>query len=325
MHSLVERITTAWNKNKAVSALFLDVSGAFDNVSHSRLLHNLKKRRIDIRIVEWIGSFLQGCSTSIRTNEASTENIDIDTGVPQGPPLSPILYLFYNADLVDIGDNYPTVLTLGFIDDIMFAVTDNEITENIEMLKQLHEEAAEWAERHGCQFSIGKYQLTHFSNENGRGRGLPLILGSHTVKAKPHSRFLGVRMDCRLNWKEQVNQVKMKASRSIVAMGKLAGSTWGGNLLTIRQIYEAVVIPQLTYCCSVWYSPPGTKNHRKWKLKTLQTVQARALRVVTGSFRATSLPALDIEAYVLPIRQRLEKHMQHHATYSSHTYIRENH
>ena len=47
------------------SLLLLDVSGAFDNVSHARLLHNLRKRRIDERTVRWIASFLADRSTVI--------------------------------------------------------------------------------------------------------------------------------------------------------------------------------------------------------------------------------------------------------------------
>jgi hypothetical protein len=38
--------------------LLLDVSGAFDNVSHERLLHNLRTRRVDEKLVLWIASFL---------------------------------------------------------------------------------------------------------------------------------------------------------------------------------------------------------------------------------------------------------------------------
>ena len=307
VHSLVERIVAAWNKKKVVSALFLDVSGAFDNVSHTRLLHNLRKRRIDLRIVKWIHSFLRGRSTSIRTNEATTEGSEIDTGIPQGSPLSPVLYLFYNADLLDIGSKYEAVVTSGFIDDIMLAVTGENATVNVKMLVELHREAIKWAKMHGCQFSISKYQLTHFSKRGKEDIDIPLNLGTQVVPAKPYSRFLGAILDCNLDWREQVNQVKMKATKSIVAIAKLAGSTWGGCLLSIRQIYEAIVIPQLTYCCSVWYSPHGTKNHRKWMLTALQTVQARALRVVTGAFKATPRPALDIEANVIPIKQRLEK------------------
>jgi hypothetical protein len=53
LHLIVENIYKAWNtgRGKVASLLLLDVSGAFDNVSHERPLHNLRKRRIDEKLV----------------------------------------------------------------------------------------------------------------------------------------------------------------------------------------------------------------------------------------------------------------------------------
>lgn len=105
VHTLMEVIQGAWNSETPVtSLLMLDISGAFDNVSHQRLLHNLRKRRIPPALVSWIGSFLQGRTSTLKLPEFESELFDIHTGIPQGSPLSPILYLFYNADLLDIGN-----------------------------------------------------------------------------------------------------------------------------------------------------------------------------------------------------------------------------
>lgn len=68
-------------QEKIASALLLDVIGAFDNVSKDRLLHNLRTKQIDTRIVAWINSFLTGRSTILCTNEHTTEKIDIFTGI----------------------------------------------------------------------------------------------------------------------------------------------------------------------------------------------------------------------------------------------------
>jgi hypothetical protein len=51
MHLLLQEIHKAWAKDKVASLLLLNVSGAYDNVSRERLLHNLRKRRIDGNIV----------------------------------------------------------------------------------------------------------------------------------------------------------------------------------------------------------------------------------------------------------------------------------
>ena len=46
VHTLVKRIYIAWKTGQIISGLLLDVIGAFNNVSHLRQLHNLRKRRI---------------------------------------------------------------------------------------------------------------------------------------------------------------------------------------------------------------------------------------------------------------------------------------
>ena len=61
LHAITAKINERWNSGKdgqVASLLLLDVTGAFDNVSHKRLLHNLRKRKVDERIVRWIASFL---------------------------------------------------------------------------------------------------------------------------------------------------------------------------------------------------------------------------------------------------------------------------
>ena len=63
IHIMVDRIKLAWGKGKpVVSLLMLDVSGAYDNVSHDRLLHNLKKRKLG-QLVPWVEAFLSNRST----------------------------------------------------------------------------------------------------------------------------------------------------------------------------------------------------------------------------------------------------------------------
>jgi Reverse transcriptase (RNA-dependent DNA polymerase) len=59
LHTITENIYEAWNDMKIASLLLLDVSGAYDNVSHERLLYNLRKRKIDEKTVRWIARVLK--------------------------------------------------------------------------------------------------------------------------------------------------------------------------------------------------------------------------------------------------------------------------
>ncbi len=63
---LVQQIHAAWQKDGGVVPLLsLDMSGAYDRVVPSRLLHNLRKRCLPLWIVNFISSFLHDRCTSL--------------------------------------------------------------------------------------------------------------------------------------------------------------------------------------------------------------------------------------------------------------------
>ncbi len=140
----------------------LDVTGAFDNVLHERLLHNRKKRHINLNIVNWISSFISNRSTIIKTNECVYDDIQISTGIPQELPLSPILYLFYNADLIEIYYTTNSKIAAGeFIDDVFLVAISSSILGNCQLLKEMHVLCMAWANRDGSKFDLWKYQLVY--------------------------------------------------------------------------------------------------------------------------------------------------------------------
>lgn len=99
---------------------------------------------------------------------------------------------------------------------------------------------------------------------------------------------------------------KTKALKSIGGLAGLAGSVWGAKLPRMRQMLQSVVIPQLTYACSVWYTPRGEKRHNKTHLRHLTSAEYKANRIITGAYKATSAPALDIETFTILVKQKLE-------------------
>ncbi len=58
---ITEKIHTVWNdtRRRVVSLLSLNEKNAFDNVMHSRLLHDMKKRKISRLLLEFVKNFLK--------------------------------------------------------------------------------------------------------------------------------------------------------------------------------------------------------------------------------------------------------------------------
>src|SRR5436190_8842756 len=98
---IIRKYLSGLEKGEIFSAIFMDVVGAFNNVHHERLIHNMRKHRIPTEITQWILSFLSKRTTKMKFNGITTDHIPTPTGIPQGSPLSPILYILYNSDLLD--------------------------------------------------------------------------------------------------------------------------------------------------------------------------------------------------------------------------------
>ncbi len=68
-----------------------------------------------------------------------------------------------------------------------------------------------------------------------------------------------------------------------------------------------MIIPQLAYGASIWYTPKGEKGNQKTLVTQLVQAQATGARLIIGAFKATSAQALNIEAHLTPIDLKLDK------------------
>lgn len=94
-----------------------DLKDAFNKVNRISLDACLRARRIPTTARKWIASFISDRHTSIGFDDFRTEPTPlVNAGLAQGSPLSPILFAFFNSDLVDQPVNSHSD-TSAFIDD----------------------------------------------------------------------------------------------------------------------------------------------------------------------------------------------------------------
>ncbi|KAI1001176.1 hypothetical protein K3495_g7023 [Podosphaera aphanis] len=161
---LTEQIHTIWGKDKkrVASLLSTDISGAFDNVSHERLIHNLREKGIPRWITQFVESFLEGRTTSLVLGTFKGDQTPTNTGIPQGSSLSPILFLFFVSTLLPMLQT-PSSTAVGFVDDTNILTWSNSTEENCRNLERYHGICEEWAKKHGVRFAPENYQLIHFT------------------------------------------------------------------------------------------------------------------------------------------------------------------
>lgn len=194
------------------SLLLLDVSGAYDNVSRERLLHNLRKRRVSRNIISWTASFLSGRSTTLKLQEYTAPSTPIETGIPQGSRLSPILYLFYNADLIEACKTEETE-AVRYINDVSTFVVGPSAQRNCKTLKSIRRKAEDWARKHGSQFAPANPELVHFTRDPNMNSTHALRLPNATIEASPSCRYLGIQMDTKFRWDFHCENVEAAATK----------------------------------------------------------------------------------------------------------------
>ena len=134
---LISKIHKAWNQNKVISILFLNVEGMFPNAVTTRLINNMKKCRIPTSIIKFVQNLLTNRRTHIKFDNYISDPILLENSIGQGDPLSMLLYIIYNADLLDLPINPETEDAIRYIDDIALVATGEDLHQTTQQLEHI--------------------------------------------------------------------------------------------------------------------------------------------------------------------------------------------
>ena len=124
----------------------LDFSKAFDTVPHEELLCKLKSYGITGSIHEWLRTFLTKRHMQVVIEGESSEKVTVDSGVPQGTVLGPILFLCHINDLPQVVQSQVCL----FADDCLIYRPIKSQTDHITLQNDLLE-LEKWADKWGMR------------------------------------------------------------------------------------------------------------------------------------------------------------------------------
>ncbi|KAJ5449492.1 uncharacterized protein N7458_005941 [Penicillium daleae] len=167
-------------------------------------------------------------------------------GLPQGSPLSPILFLFFNADLVQRQINSQGG-AIAFVDDFTAWMTGPTAQSNREGIEAIITEALDWEKRSGATFEADKTAIIHFAPKAYKSDQGPFTIKGQTVEPKDHVKILGVLMDARLKYKEHIARAASKGLEAAMELRRLRGL----SPATARQLFTSTVAPVVDYASSI--------------------------------------------------------------------------
>jgi retron-type reverse transcriptase len=204
------------SKSYVATLLSFDISGAFDSVVPERLIDILRRKGFPLWLLSFIASFSTSRSTTVLLPSGEESELrDIGNGLPQGSPLSVILFILYNSSLFNIFRRYKIgISSIGFADDLNALAYSTSTEQNCRQLEALHKEALEWAKKHGISFAPNKYELIYFSRARSRFNLQASIKLSDLVTKElaKEVRVLGIWLDSKLSWGPHIRRLYDKGT-----------------------------------------------------------------------------------------------------------------
>ena len=142
MHDLLQTN----DRNIQMDIAILDFSKAFDTVPHDRLLQKLEAYGIRGNLHKWLTSFLKDRQMNVVVEGEHSDSAYVESGVPQGTVLGPLMFLCHINDLPDCVKSQVRL----FADDCLIyrqikTQKDHQILQND--LKELENWASKWGMR----------------------------------------------------------------------------------------------------------------------------------------------------------------------------------
>jgi hypothetical protein len=298
----IEQIHTVWNmsKNKVITLLSMNVVEIYDHVSWTRLLHNLRKRRILTWIIIWTNNFMQNQRIIFVINSDMTTMNNINVDISQNFFIFFILYLFYNVDLLKLlKHSFLRIAVLNFVNDINILTYEFNITSNCRILKEMHAHCETWTRLHEIVFASIKYELIHLI-KNSRKFDMQTIARICDVVKQSFSQICVLRMqiDIKFKWEAHVKNIQKKMIIQTLTLSRFIVFTWETCFVKTRLIYKTIIKSAVIYASIFWHASHDCSNNVVNTTTKFIKMQQQCLKMINDNFKTMSTQILEIEIFV---------------------------
>jgi ribonuclease HI len=296
LSELTHYVEQAFVNKEYVISVFLDIIGAFNNVSHEAIVTSMKKHNFPDDILEWYSNYT--CNRTVEFNAGNKifTRYLID-GFAQGGILSPPIFNLTVNDILIILERLKT-LAAAFADDIHATEKGKHLVAIINKLQRALDEICAYLDSTGMKFSTDKTQAMIFSRKNISMTDIPkLKLYNTEIEYVQEFKYLGVVFDTKLTFQRHIAQKFTKTKRILFNANNAIGKFWGPKPIITKWLYTNIVRPTLTYGCIAWAKATRTKTFKN-KAKRLQRL---GLKNIAPIREHTPTSGLEIITHTIPL------------------------
>ena len=261
--NLMEFVHYIIRKGGQVDVLYTDFKKAFDKVNHQILIKKMNDLGLPQNLIYWIKSYLTDRRQFVDYNGKHSSEFVVNSGVPQGSHLGPLLFLIFINDIVaNLGSE---VFISLYADDLKIAVAVNTVADTIKLQTAINK-LEKWCNANDLHLNLDKCSVLSISNRHENNViVVDYKYGNHIFKRVTEQRDLGVIIDSKLNF---IAQKTAAISRAKSALGFVKRFCYNvNNIFTLKSLYYALVQSIIEYGAVVWLP-----NSPTW-IKRIESVQ----------------------------------------------------
>ena len=328
--SLASHVKKALQKRRPLYACFFDIHRAFDTVWHHKLLEKIHKFGIKGNMYSFIQSFLKNRSFQVNWHGTLSSRRNIDTGVPQGSVISPLLFSIMLSDISTV-DVKGAKITL-YADDLavwkealfrrtggsrglnrLFKKTNNTFQKVIKNITT-------YMKHNGFTLSPNKTKFIVFTR-NRLVHPIQMNVLNTIIRPSKEVRYLGVIFSSNGRWGSHIQSLIANATKAINLLRILKRQPWSSHPKIMTKLAVTLVRSRLLFGMEAAFSASPSL------IKKLMVIDAKAIKISLGLPKATPHYLTYREAGILPynhqMRLQCANYLFRHKTVSNSTNIEE--
>jgi hypothetical protein len=259
-------------------------------------------------IVRWVDSFLSNRRAMLVIDGRTGEIRDVQAGLPQGSPVSPVLFILSVSALFQwLEDRHSALQAISFADDIGLVIKCDDLEGGTRQLERVAKDTMQWGLDNKVEFEVSKTEVLLFSRRRKILQAADkavVRIGEQSFAIKHEAtKWLGFWLDPKLSFKTHFENRMASAKGALQRVASLSRGNGGLSINLMRRVAVAAVTSVALYGSEVWWRG---QQDREGKLQVLLNSQARA---ITGLLRSTPVVFLQRQA-CLPFARDLLNHRQ---------------
>lgn len=298
IQEVIEAVRRANDHNhhsrRVVLFVTLDVKNAFNSAKWSDMMNSLEHTfNVPKYLLRMIDDYLRD-RTLLYSTKTGNKQAAVTAGAAQGSILGPDLWNASYDDLLRMEMPEETVL-VGYADDVAALIPARDVEQAQLKLNQVMRRINGWMDEHGLSLALSKTEIVILTRKR-IATIIPMRVGEEIIQTKPAAKYLGIMIDTKTSFWEQIRQTADKAAKGASSLSRLMANTNGPKSSKRRLLMNAVQ-SVLLYGAEVWAETLTKESYRR----RLAQVQRRAAIRVASAYRTVSEPAVLIIAGVAPI------------------------